>query len=66
MSKYIKIEDIPFKDLAEDHNTDIKVLVAFASDIVNLPTIEASEDCISREWVRGMSRIEKVTNARKC
>lgn len=47
MSEYIKISDIPFRDLAEGHNTDIKVLVAFASDIASLPTIEFNKE---GEW----------------
>ena len=52
MRAYIKISDIPFRDLAEGHNTDIKVLVAFASDIASLPTIEIvrCKDCKHGEY----------------
>lgn len=57
MSKYIKITDIPFKDLAEEHNTDIKVLVAFASDVLSLPTIDIvhCKDCKHVEYTPASS-----------
>ena len=48
MAKHIKIEDIPFRDLAEGHNTDVNVLVAFESDIASLPIVEIvrCKDCM--------------------
>ena len=64
MSKYIKLEDAigcecPFMEIYEDcincplYNGGSEVC-EMGKWLKSLPTIEVSEDCISREWVKGI------------
>lgn len=46
MSKYYKDEDVDLVCIKNFASGDV------LSAIRNLPTIEVSEDCISREWIR--------------
>ena len=57
MSKYVKLEDAIHNINLEvtgrkEYTGDMKANLFFALD--DLPTIEVSEDCISREWVKGI------------
>lgn len=53
MSKYIKLEDaISLFGRSGEYHADAIVDMLFF-----LPTIEVSEDCISREWVKGICEI---------
>ena len=58
MAEYIKIEDIPFKDLATCHGAANKLLVAFASDIASLPTVKIvrCKDCKHYSVEGGVTR----------
>ena len=64
MSKYIKLEDAIRNINLEvtgrkEYTGDMKANLFFALD--DLPTIEVSEDCISREWLRNMFGLSEKT-----
>ena len=60
MSDYIKRSDIPYRDLAEGHNTDVKVLVAFASDIAEIPSADVVDKSLYDRAVSGEVELEKA------
>lgn len=51
MSKYIKLEGLKWHSPDESLVKPLTEFYITESDIADLPTIEVSEDCISREWL---------------
>ena len=52
MSRYIDADKIPWTDLNDNQNSNIKVLVTFAEKVNRMPTADVREN-VRGEWVGG-------------